>query len=253
MLDAKIVVPLRYSYWVANLVLVRKKSGEICLCVDFRNLNKCSLKDNYPLPKMDHILQRVVGSHRIYLLDGYSGYNQIAVCEEDKEKNTFTTLWGKFMYEKIPFGLMNAGAKFHRDMVIAFVGEKDKFMVIYLDDITIFSKSDDENLQHLEKIFRICRRYGIYLNPKKSHFSMPEGKLLGHTISTSGIKIDPKRVEAIQEIEIPRNKKSIQYFIGTINFLRRFVPKIYEIIRPITNMLKKDVVIKWSQEEKSAF
>jgi hypothetical protein len=201
---------------------------------------------------MDHILQRVVGAHRISLLDGYSGYNQIAVCEEDKEKTTFTTPWGTFMYDKIPFGMMNAGATFQRAMDVAFVGEKDKFMVIYLDDITIFSKSDDEHLQHLKQIFRKCRRYGISLNPKKSHFSMPEGKLLGHIISAGGIKIDPKRVEAIQKIEIPRNKKSIQSFIGRINFLRRFVPNFAEIIRPITNMLKKDVVIKWSQEEKSS-
>jgi hypothetical protein len=95
------------------------------------------------------------------------------------------------MYNKIPFGLMNAGSTFERDMDVAFVGEKDKFMVIYLDDITVFSKSDDEHLQHLEQIFRKCRRYGIYLNPRKSHLAMPEGKLLGHIISTRGIKIDP--------------------------------------------------------------
>ena len=112
MLDAKIIVPLRYSNWVANLVPVRKKSGEICLCVDFINLNKCSLKDNYPLPKMDHILQRVVGAHKISLLDRYSSYNHIAVCEHDKEKITLTTPWGTFMYDKMPFGLMNAGATF---------------------------------------------------------------------------------------------------------------------------------------------
>jgi hypothetical protein len=227
--------------------------GKYACVLISKNLNKCSLKENYPLPKMDHILQRVVGAHRISLLDGYSGYNQIAVSEEDKEKTTFTTPWGTFMYEKIPFGLMNVGATFHRAMDVAFVGEKDKFMVIYLDDITIFSKSDDEHLQHLEQIFRKCRRYGISLNPRKSHFPMPEGKLLGHIISAGGIKIDPKRVEAIQEIAIPRNKKSIQSFIGRINFLRRFVPKFVEIIRPITNMLKKYVVIKWSQEEKSTF
>jgi hypothetical protein len=131
-------------------------------------------------------LQRVVGAHIISMLDGYSGYNQIAVLEEDKEKTTFTTPWGTFMYDKIPFGLMNAGATFQRAMDIEFVGEKDKFMVIYLDDITIFSKYDDEHLQHLEKIFQKCRRYGISLNPKKSHFSMLEGKLLGHIISTGG-------------------------------------------------------------------
>jgi hypothetical protein len=119
------------------------------LCVDFRNLNKCSLKENYPLPKIDHIFQRVVGSHKISLLDGYSGYNQITLCE-DKEKTTFTTTWGTFMYDKIPFGLMNAWATFQMAMDIAFVGEEDKFMVIYLDDITILFKSDDEHLQHLE-------------------------------------------------------------------------------------------------------
>jgi hypothetical protein len=112
MLDSKIIVPLRYLDWVANLVHVRKKSGQIFLCVDFRNLNMCSLKDNYPFPKMDHIFQRVVGAHRISMLDRYSGYNQIAMLEEDKEKTTFTTPWGTFMYDKIPFGLMNAGVTF---------------------------------------------------------------------------------------------------------------------------------------------
>jgi hypothetical protein len=134
----------------------------------------------------------VAGAHIISLLDGYSGYNQIAVCEEDKEKTTFTTPWGTFMYEKIPFGLMNTRATFQRAMDITFVGEKDKFMVIYLDDIIIFSKSDDEHLQHMEHVFWKCRRYRIYMNPRKSHFYMPEGKLLGHIILAGGIKIDPK-------------------------------------------------------------
>jgi hypothetical protein len=238
---------------VANLVPVRKKSGEIRLCVDFRNLNKCSLKDNYPLLKMDHILQRVVAAHIISLLDGYSGYNQIAVCEEDKEKTTFTTPWGKFTYDKMPFGLMNSRATFQRAMDIDFVGEKNKFMVIHIDDITIFSKFDEEHLQHLEQVFNKCRRYGISLNPKKSHFSMPEGKLLSHIILVGGIKVDPKRVCAIQQIDIARNKKDVQSFIGKINFLRRFVLNFVEILKPITNMLKKYAVIKWSLEEKSSF
>jgi len=110
--DVKIIVSLRFSKWVANLVPVRKKNGEIRLCIDFRNLNRVSLKDNYPLPKMDHILQRVVGSQRMSMLDGFSGYNQIAVHPDDQEKTVFTTPWGTFMYAKIPFGLINAGATF---------------------------------------------------------------------------------------------------------------------------------------------
>jgi ribonuclease HI len=108
LLDAQIIVPLRYFDWVANLVPVRKKSGKIRLCVDFRNLNRSSRKDNYPLPNMDHILQKVTDASRISMIDGFSGYNQISVMPEDREKTAFTTPWGAFMYAKIPFGLMNA-------------------------------------------------------------------------------------------------------------------------------------------------
>ena len=109
-----IIVPIIFSNWISNLVPVRKKTGEICLCIDFRNLNKVSLKDNYPLPKMDHILQRVVGASRMSLLDGYSGYNQILVHEDDRDKTAFTTPWGTFHYAKMSFGLKNAGATFQR-------------------------------------------------------------------------------------------------------------------------------------------
>ena len=97
---------------MANLVSVRKKSGEMRVCIDFRNLNRSSKKENYPLPNMEHILQRVTGAYRISMIDGFSGYNQISVMHEDREKATFTTPWGTFMYAKIPFGLMNAGETF---------------------------------------------------------------------------------------------------------------------------------------------
>jgi hypothetical protein len=112
LLDAQIIFPLRYSEWVANLVPMRKKSVEIRLCVDFKNLNRSSKKDNYPLPNMEHILQRVTGASRISMVDGFSGYNQILIMPEDREKTTFTTPWGTFMYAKISFGLMNAGENF---------------------------------------------------------------------------------------------------------------------------------------------
>jgi hypothetical protein len=173
--EAKIIVSLRFSKWVENLVPVRKKSGEIILCVDFRNLNKVSLKDNYPLPKMDQILQKVVGSQKISMLDGFSGYNQIMLHPDEQEKTAFTTPWGTFMYAKMPFGLMNAGATFQRAMDIDFADEKDKFIVIYLDDITVYLVSDEEHLKHLRRTFQKCRKFGISLNPKKSNFGMEEG------------------------------------------------------------------------------
>ena len=135
-MDAKIIVPLRYSSWVANLVPVRKNNGEIRLCVDFRNLNKSSLKYNYPFPKIERVLKQVVGAQRMSMVDGFHGYNQIAMHQDDREKTAFTTHWGTFMYDKMPFGLMNVGATFQRAMDIALIGENEKFVVIYLDDIT---------------------------------------------------------------------------------------------------------------------
>ena len=109
LLKAKIIIPLRYSKWIENLVVVRNKNGEIRLCVDFRNLNKFSKKENYPLPKMEHLLQRVSRASVMSFLDGLSGYNQVSVHSDDQEKTAFTTPWGTFMYSKIPFGIINWG------------------------------------------------------------------------------------------------------------------------------------------------
>lgn len=222
-------------------------------CVYFRNLNNVSLKDNYPLHKMDHILQKVVGSNRISLLDGFSRYNQVLIHPEDQHNTTITTPWGTFMYVKMSFCLMNVGATFQREMEIAFADEIDKLIVIYLDDIIVFSKTDEEHLHHLRRVFEKCRKYVISLNPKKIIFGLEEGKLLGHIISKEGIRIDPNRVETILKIDPPRNKKEVQSFIGRINFLRRCIPNLAEILRSITNMLKKDMEIKWNTETKKSF
>ena len=218
------------------MVPTRKKTGEIRLCFDLRNLNKISLKDNYPLLKMDHILQRVVGARRISLLDGFSGYNQILVHPDDQDKTAFTTPWGIFKYVKMPFGLKNAGATFQRAMDIAFEKEIHDFLVIYLDDLTVFSKTDQQHLDHLRQVFLKCRKFGISLNPKNSLFGLEEGKLLGHIISKDGIRIDPERIQAILQIPHPRNIKELQAFIGKINFLRRFISSLAELLRLLTNM-----------------
>jgi hypothetical protein len=123
------------------------------VCVDFRNLNRVSLKDKYPLPKMDYILQKFLGSQIMSMFDGYSGYNQIMVHPYDQENKIFTTPWGTFMYANMPFGLMNTRETFQRAMDISFAEERDNFIIIYLDYITIFSNSDDENLNNLKEVF----------------------------------------------------------------------------------------------------
>ena len=120
--------------------------------------------------------------------------------------------------------------------------------MIHLDDITFYSKTDEENLFHLRKFFEKCRKYGLSLNPKKTLFGLKEGKVLCHIIYDEGIKIDPKRIEGIFQINHPRSIKELQYFIGKINFLRRYIPNIVELLRNITNMLKKEVGVKWNME-----
>jgi hypothetical protein len=157
------------------------------------------------------------------------------------------------MYVKMPFGLMNTGTTFQRVMDTTFMEESGKFIVVYLDDVTVFSRFDDEHLRHLRRVFEKCRRFGISLNPKKILFGLEEGKLLGHIISKDGIKIDPSRIEAIQKLEHPRNLKELQSFIGRIKFLRRFIPNLEELLRNITNVLKKDVKIKWDSESRQSF
>jgi hypothetical protein len=148
------------------------------------------------------------------------------------------------MYAKMPFGLMNAGETFQRAMDIAFIKEKDHFVVIYLNDITVFSRSDKEHCCHLRKVFLKCRRFGLSLNPKKSLFSMKEGNLLGHIVSTEGVRIDPNRVEAIKTLSLPRSRKEVQAFLGKINFLRRFISNFVELVKHITTILRNGNEVK---------
>jgi hypothetical protein len=195
----------------------------------------------------------VIGEARMSMVDGFSGYNQVFVLPEDKEKTTFTTPWGTFMYAKMPFGLMNARETFQRAMDIQFIGEKDNFVVIYLDDIAVYSESNKEHCDHLRKVFLKCRKFGLSLNPKKLLFSMKEGKLLGHIVLAEGVRIDSSRLETIQTLSLPRSKKEVQSFLGKINFLRRFVSNFVELVNHITTMLRKGSEIKWTVESGDSF
>jgi hypothetical protein len=170
MVDVGIITPIRYSSWISNLVVVRKKTSDIRLCVDFRNLNQLSLKDNYPLPNMEHLLQRVTGEEMMYMLDGFLGYNQVLLKREDQLKTSFATPWGTFVYLRMLFGLMNVGATFQREMDFSFRDLIQKIIEIYQDDLTVISKDRKDHLSHLRIVFERCRKYGISLNPKKSIF-----------------------------------------------------------------------------------
>eukprot|EP00253_Pinus_taeda_P031606 PITA_31606 len=235
------------------MVPVRKKNGDIRICIDFKNLNKASQKDNFPLPTMEQTLHSVLGSKLMSFLDGFSGYNQILVHPDDRLKTTFGTKWGTYAYKKMPFGLINAGATFQRAMDMEFKGLINKSVVVYLDDIIVFSNKRSNHLHNLKQIFECCRRYGISLNPKKSFFALNQGKLLGFIVSKDGIYIDSDRIKEISDIPFPHNKKSMQSFLGQINFVKRFVPDFSQIVLPLQTMIKKNSVFKWGPAEKEAF
>jgi len=150
------------------------------------------------------------------------------------------------------FGLINVGATFQRVMDIAFKGLINKPVVVYLDDITVFSKERSNRLHDLKQIFEHCRRYGISLNPKKSFFSLNQGKLLGFVVSKDDIYIDPDRIKEIYDIPFPHNKKSMQSFLGQINFVKRFVPDFSHIVLQLQNMIKKISMFKWGPAKKEA-
>lgn len=197
MLKAKIIYPIHHSTWVENIVPVRKMNCDIRMCVDFPNLNQASLKDNYPLPNIDHILEMVSGFEMMSMLEKFLGYNQVSVAPEDQHKTTFTTPWGTFSYIKMSFRLINVGATFQKVMDLSFGDLINNVIVIYLDDLTIFSKKREDHTYHLECVLQRCKQQGISLNLKKSIFSFIEGNLLRYIMSKKGIHIDLEWVKAI--------------------------------------------------------
>ena len=151
------------------------------------------------------------------------------------------------------FGLANVGATFQKAMDMAFGNLMYKIVLVYLDDITVFSKEAKDHIFHLRQVLERCREFGISLNPKKSVFAVHEGKLLGYIVSKHGTTIDPERVQAILELPLPSHKKGLQSFLGRINFVRRFIPDIANLLKPLTTMLKKNTIFSWTKEGKRCF
>jgi hypothetical protein len=194
---------------VSDLVPVRKKTGEIRLCIDFINMNRAFDKENYSIPPMEQILHLIFGSRMFFLLDEFSGYNWVLIAEHNRIKTTFRTKWGTFGHRRIPFGWINVDATFLREIDIAFKVLISQSVVIYLDNVTMYSKKINDHPHYLKQFFKKCRKYGISLNLNKSVFLISEGKLLGHIISKYGIFINPKHIKAIMQILLLNRKKSM--------------------------------------------
>ena len=191
----------------------------------------------------------------LFLLDGFSGYNQVQIAKEDRLKTTFTTDWGTFAYNVMPFGLCNAPATFQRVMTQAFQDYLRISMEIFLDDFCTFGKRDD-HLEWLSKCFDQCDKYGISLNSDKCQFGVPFGKLLGHIVSAAGIATDPDKIKIIVDLPIPDTISGVRGFLGHGSYYRRFVYLFAMICLPLTNLLKKTeegVSPEWTPECTEAF
>ena len=202
-LDVGFIYPISDSKWASPLVIVPKKGGKWRICVDYRELNKATRKDHFPLPFIDQVLDTLASKKYFSFLDGYSGYNQINITLEDQDKTTFTCPWGTFAYSILPFGLCNAPTTFQRVVISIFADISHDCMEIYMDDFTTFGVAFEEAMKNLEKVMIRCQEHNFALNSAKCFMLMQDGVVLCHFISAVGIQVDPVKIEVIQTLPIP--------------------------------------------------
>ncbi|MGL5708894.1 MAG: reverse transcriptase domain-containing protein [Aeromonas sp.] len=246
------------SPWASSIVPVRKKSGEMRLCIDFRKVNKITLRDNYPLPRIDEIIEDLASAKVFSILDATSGYYQIEIAEEDKEKTAFRWKSGFYEFNRMPFGLCNAPSTFQRVMDEMFLGISGKFVVPYLDDIIVFSESKESHIKHLEEVFKRIEMGGLVLNKAKCKFFKEELNILGHVISNGIVKPDKTKIEAINNFKRPENIRQLRSFLGLINYCRGFIPNLANLEKEMNLMLKGESkrscrIIIWNKQQNDAF
>jgi len=207
-IDVGFHVTSEYPQWLANIVPVPKKDGKVRMCVDCRDLNKPSPKDDFPLPHNDVLVDSTAKSKVFSFMDGFSGYNHIKKAPEDREKTSFITPWGTFCYKVMPFWLINAGATYQMGMITLFHDMMHKEIEVFVDDMIVKSNTKEEHVEYLRKMFQQLRKYKLCLNPNKCTFGVRSGKLLRFIVSQKGIEVDPDKVKAIREMPAPKTGKT---------------------------------------------
>nr|KYP76697.1 Transposon Ty3-I Gag-Pol polyprotein [Cajanus cajan] len=253
LLQAGFIREIKYSTWLANVVMLKKANGKWQMCTDSTDLNKACPKDAYPLPHIDTLVDRAAGHQRLSFLDAYSGYNQIPMYPPDKGKTAFITDSANFCYKVMSFGLRNAGATYQRLMDKIFHRQIGTCMEIYMDDMVIKFASAGSHLKDLVAVFDEVRRYHMRLNPAKCTFGVAGGKFLGFMLSKRGIEANPDKCQAIVNMRSPRNVKEVQRLAGCIASLSRFLPCMVEKSRPIMTLLKKARMFQWTEECEASF
>jgi hypothetical protein len=253
------------SPYAAPIVVVRKKDQSIRLCIDYRKLNLKTVRDAFPLPRIDESLDALNGSKFFSTLDLASGFHQISMHPDDQHKTAFVTPFGLYEYTKMPMGLCNSPATFQRLMQHIFNDTVFQILLIYLDDLIIYSTTIEEHIERLDKVFTRLKEHGLKLKGKKCHFFKPQVKYLGHIISPEGIATDPEKIDVVKGWPRPETLKDLRSFLGFASYYRRFVPQFANIARPLYQLISicnkqkntqksnKQLQTSWNEECTNAF
>jgi hypothetical protein len=229
------------SPWGCPALFVKKKDNSLRLCVDYHPLNAVTIKNKYPLSRIDILFDQLAEAKVFSKIDLHSGYHQIKIRSSDVPKTAFSTRYGLYEYLVMSFGLTNAPAYFMYLMNSVFMQELDKFIVVFIDDILIYSKNPEDHANHLHVVLQRLRDHHLYAKFSKCEFWLDIVKFLGHTISSDGISVDPSKVQEVPDWKPPTSVHQIRSFLGLAGYYRRFIPDFSRIAKPMTEQLKKGV------------
>jgi hypothetical protein len=241
------------SPWGAPVLFAVKKDGGLRLCLDYRALNKVTVKNKCPIPRIDEIFDRLQGAKYFTTLDLRSGYYQIRVKENDIPKTCIRTRYGSFEFLVMPFGLTNAPSTFQALMNQVFREYLDEFVMVYIDDIIVYSRTESEHWQHVNKVLQRLRDEQLYAKLSKCEFNKSEVPFLGHVVSREGVKVQPHQIDAIQKWNTPRSVREVQSFLGLANYYRRFIKNFSRIAAPLSDVTKSTATFAWARSQDDAF
>ncbi|CAH9124286.1 unnamed protein product [Cuscuta epithymum] len=241
------------SPWGAPVLFVKKKDGSLRLCIDYRELNKATVKNKYMLPRIDDLFDQLKGASTFSKVDLRSGYHQVRIAEKDTPKTAFRTRYGHYEFTVMPFGLTNAPAVFMDLMNRVFRTYLDLFTIVFIDDILVYSKTPKEHEEHLRTALQTLRENQLYAKLSKCEFWKDRVAFLGHIITQEGVSVDPSKIEVVIDWPTPTTVTEVRSFLGLAGYYRRFVKDFSKIAKPLTNLTKKTTKFIWDEECKKAF